>query len=241
MVFLDSGNSLHDRVVQAIGRRIATGRLSPGDIVDSDSELAKEFGASRTAMREAVRVLTAKGLLESRPRLGTRVKTPEHWNYLDADVLAWQQYTGNPQWRQDLIELRRLIEPSAAALAAKRADDAMRVRLRNALEEMQRSLERGMLEDVIRADIDFHTGLLDGTGNRMIASLRDAVSASLQAGLSQSLVNRAKTPVDLLILSMPVHFRVLEAIEASDEEGSRIAMEALLDHAAHDLHEMNGV
>jgi DNA-binding FadR family transcriptional regulator len=223
-----TSNSLHAKVVQSLGRRIVDGSLQPGDLVGSDGEFAKEFGASRTAMREAMRVLMAKGLVESRPRMGTRVRAPEYWNVLDPDVLAWQNVIASPQWKRDLIEMRRMIEPQAAALAAKSADAAMVAGLQAALEWMESSARRRAIEDAVAADIAFHAGILSATGNRMIASLRYAISASLRLSLSH-------TRHELLLASLPFHRKVLNAIAQQRPRAARRAMELLIDRAAADL------
>src|SRR5882762_613163 len=110
--------SLHGRIVHAIGRRILSGDLRPGELLPAEPEL----GASRTVVREAVKVLAAKGLVESRPKTGTRVRPPASWNLLDPDVLAWQQEgTPQPIFLRKLTEVRLIVEPAAAELAARRA------------------------------------------------------------------------------------------------------------------------
>src|SRR5205809_5241457 len=110
--------SLHGRIVHAIGRRILSGDLRPGDLLPAEPDL----GASRTVVREAVKVLAAKGLVESRPKTGTRVRPRDAWNLLDPDVLAWQREGASPaQFLRKLTEVRRIVEPAAAELAAERA------------------------------------------------------------------------------------------------------------------------
>src|SRR5947207_14750698 len=130
--------SLHDRVVHKIGRKIVGGGLPPGALLPAQPEL----GASRTVLREAIKVLAAKGLVESRPKTGTRVRPREAWNLLDTDVLAWQQAgAGSPTLLRALTEVRRFIEPAAAELAALRADTRDQAELARALEEMGRTAE----------------------------------------------------------------------------------------------------
>src|SRR5262245_47714049 len=105
---------LHGQLVHAIGRQIATGAIQPGDVLPMPAGLT----ASRTVLREAIKVLAAKGLVESRPRTGTRVRPRRTWNLLDPDVLAWQQEgTPSPLFLRSLTEVRQIVEPSAAALA----------------------------------------------------------------------------------------------------------------------------
>src|SRR5256885_11128886 len=110
--------SLHGRIVHAIGRRIVTGNLQPGALLPAEPEL----GASRTVQREAIKVLAAKGLVESRPKTGTRVRPRQSWNLLDPDVLAWQREGAPPAaFLRKLTEVRGVVEPAAAELAGERA------------------------------------------------------------------------------------------------------------------------
>src|SRR5213594_3545034 len=133
--------SLHGRVVHAIGRRILSGDLRPGDLLPAEPDL----GASRTVVREAVKVLAAKGLVESRPKTGTRVRSRDAWNLLDPDVLAWQQDGADGDGTESLLrkmtEVRRIIEPAAAELAAARADARDVAALERALKEMEQAAQ----------------------------------------------------------------------------------------------------
>src|SRR5580704_5039732 len=112
---------LHGTIAQDIGMRIVSGRLSPGRVLNGEIEASARLRVSRTAYREAVRILAAKGLVESRPKLGTRVSDPGQWHLLDPDVLGWM-FTSRPDAEvlKGLFELRAIIEPAASALAASR-------------------------------------------------------------------------------------------------------------------------
>ena len=128
---------LHGQIVHAIGRRILSGAIRPGELLHADSHLR----ASRTVLREAIKVLAAKGLVESRPKTGTRVRAPESWNLLDPDVLAWQQEgTPQPVFLRKLTEVRSIVEPAAAELAAKRARAPELAALDAAFPEMKAAL-----------------------------------------------------------------------------------------------------
>src|SRR5438094_2683806 len=147
--------SLHGRIVHAIGRGILSGELRPCDLLPAEPDL----GASRTVVREAVKVLAAKGLVESRPKTGTRVRARDAWNLLDPDVLAWQQDGAvNEALLRKLTEVRRIIEPAAAELAAARADPREVVALEEALQEMERTAQAhgGDYEAFVQADMRFH-------------------------------------------------------------------------------------
>src|SRR5438045_4398517 len=116
-----SGRNLHGQVVHELGKRIVGGACAPGEALPNEEELCRELGISRTALRESVKVLAAKGLVESRPRIGTRVRASECWNLLDPDVLAWRCATSpEPSFALQLNEMREIIEPASAALAARK-------------------------------------------------------------------------------------------------------------------------
>ena len=112
---------LHGAIARDIGVRIVSGRIAPGQVLNGEIEASERLQVSRTAYREAVRILAAKGLIQSRPKLGTRVSEPQHWHLLDPDVIRWI-FSDTPDERllSALFELRTVVEPAAAALAAQR-------------------------------------------------------------------------------------------------------------------------
>ena len=115
---------LHGEFVHRIGVQILRGDLQPGDALPGEDELSGEYAVSRTVLREAVKVLAAKGLVEARPKTGTRVRPRSKWNLLDPDVLAWRfEASPDGDFFRNIVELRRIVEPEAARLAAERATD----------------------------------------------------------------------------------------------------------------------
>jgi DNA-binding FadR family transcriptional regulator len=119
------GGRVHGEVVRGLGALVLDGRFPPGEALPREDDLAGLFAVSRTSLREAVKVLAAKGLLEARPRTGVRVRPQDDWNLLDADVLSWHpDLTGDRDLMRSLIEARRVIEPPAAGMAAMRATAA---------------------------------------------------------------------------------------------------------------------
>jgi GntR family galactonate operon transcriptional repressor len=122
---VQSGYSMRGRqghVIEAIGRSIVSGVYRPGDLLPREAELTAEHGVSRTSVREAMKVLAAKGLVDIRPKIGTRVRPKDLWNTFDSDLLTWTHSAGlGTGLMQDLIELRQIVEPNAARLAAGRA------------------------------------------------------------------------------------------------------------------------
>jgi DNA-binding FadR family transcriptional regulator len=150
---------LHGQIVHAIGRRIVNGAIRPGELLPADSHLR----ASRTVVREAIKVLAAKGLVESRPRRERACAPPESWNLLDPDVLAWQQEgTPQPVFLRKLTEVRLIVEPAAAELAARRVRAAELPTLRGRLPEMKAALaaQPADYEAFDQADIVFHRAIL---------------------------------------------------------------------------------
>ena len=161
---------LHGTIARDLGVRIVSGRVRPGDILDGEIDASDRLEVSRTAYREAVRILAAKGLVESRPKVGTRVSLPERWHLLDPDVLSWI-FEREPDDRlvKGLFELRRMVEPQAAALAAERRTEADLAAMAQALQDMERhSLA---VEEGRDADQNFHAALLRASGNAFVASL----------------------------------------------------------------------
>src|ERR687887_368640 len=139
---------LHGAVVHEIGVRILDGELKPGDTLPDNGSLT-ESEVSRTVVREAIKVLAAKGLVESRPKVGTRVRQRRDWNLLDPDVLAWLQDDDvSEEMLHKLTEVRRIIEPAAAELAAARAGAADVAELERALAEMDAATRPRSADDV---------------------------------------------------------------------------------------------
>lgn len=224
------GNSLrlHGTIARDIGVRIVSGRIAPGRVLDGEIEASERLKVSRTAYREAVRILAAKGLIESRPKLGTRVSEPRCWHLLDPDVISWI-FTGTPDERllHGLFELRTIVEPAAAALAAQKRSTEQLQALRRSLDEMAVSTlaaERGR-----DADRDFHSILLEASGNPFLASLESGVAAAVSWTTVFKQRNRP-LPRDPL----PDHERVYEAVASGDATAAQQAMAELVHLALMD-------
>ena len=219
---------LHGTIARDIGTRIVSGRIGPGRILSGEIEASARLRVSRTAYREAVRILAAKGLVESRPKLGTRVSEPGHWHLLDPDVLGWM-FTSNPDPAplRELFELRTIIEPTASALAATRRSKAQLQALKDSLDRMIRhslTSEAGQ-----QADRDFHTVLIEASGNRFLVSLSSSIAAAL---LWMPVMQQGKGP--LVRDPIPDHERVYEAIVAKDPQAAANAMTDLIQLAMLD-------
>lgn len=219
---------LPEIVAGTLGRRIVAGRYQPGDILPTEPMIQEEFGVSRTAVREAIRLLSAKGLTTSRPKIGTRVRPTVDWNMLDPEVLRWQ-VDQNPteQFIHDLFDMREIIEPAASARAAERATAEQIETLRIAMDGIT-SHERGSAEQ-ISADIDFHMAILEASRNPMLRS----VGAMIQSALSItfSLSWRTAMRDDAVIQ----HRAIYEAIAGHDPDEAFMAMRRLLRSSKGDV------
>lgn len=214
------GISLTYTLVEKMGQAIVAGTYE-GRGFPTESELCAAHGASRTVTREAVKMLTAKGLLSSRPRQGTRVEPVAQWNLFDPDVIRWM--TDRPYSHKiyrDLSEVRLAIEPVAAGLAARRAT-------RNDIRAMRAGLN-GMRDDAadhdlaLLADVDFHVAILQASGNPFFHQLRELIHTALS--LSIALTNRIAGHT----ASLPAHEAVLAAIEQGRAQEAERAMRMII-------------
>lgn len=215
------GPSLHGQVVQELGGRIAGGHYAPGAVLPNEEVLCVELKVSRTALREAIKVLAAKGLVESRPRIGTRVRAIDLWNQLDPDVLAWRCRTlPDPRFLEQLTEMREIVEPAAAQLAARHRTSAQMAEMDRALAAMGAAKRIGQW---VQADLEFHRAILNATGNGLLMPLAALIATALESLLGLS----ARKASDFRI-ALPDHARVRDAISAQDTQAAFQAMSFLL-------------
>jgi len=223
-----TGRRLHGAIANKLGAAILSGEYAPGDTLSGEVQFSEALDVSRSAYREAIQVLAAKGLVESRPKAGTRVLPRERWALLDPDVLAWA-FTGEPdiQLVRSLFELRAIIEPSAARLAAERRDRTDLSKMKDALALMRRHTlanEQGRV-----ADRDFHRAILQATRNDALVTL----SASIGAAVSWTTQFKQRARA-LPRNPIPDHVRVYDAIATGDGEAASEAMRALVELALED-------
>jgi GntR family transcriptional regulator, galactonate operon transcriptional repressor len=213
---------------KAIGRRIVTGKLRPGSLLPSTEQLAKEFAVSRLAIRENMKLLAGKGLIEAKPRRGTVVRPRSDWSKLDPDVLVWQVLDPpNAPIIRSLFEARRIIEPEAAALVAQRATQDV-VALIDAAFQKMADTDPDTLASIM-ADVEFHNAILTGTENEFIAAFAPAIAALLPV------IFRVQRKVSMgLDHFVPSHGAILDAIKRGDPEGARAAAIAQLKEAEID-------
>jgi DNA-binding FadR family transcriptional regulator len=220
-------SGLQGRVITQIGRAIVSGRFQPGELLPREADLLAEFGGSRPSLREALKVLAAKGLIEMRQKVGTRVRARDLWNMFDSDVLAWHRgpaLDGHPVGDavlRDLIELRQMIEPATARLAATRATTEDLRRIGHAVDAMQahtRDLAR-----YSEADVEFHMAVFSASHNVLLASFAHIVGDFLKLSFriqQESYTDDDKGAQDNVI----THRAVFTAISHGDGEAAHLAM-----------------
>ncbi|GGP55017.1 GntR family transcriptional regulator [Shewanella algicola] len=163
-----SKRSLHVQVAREIARKILSGQLPQNSIIPSELELCEQFGVSRTALREAVKLLTSKGLLKSRPKVGTKVVERAYWNFLDSQLIEWMDgISDNDEFCSQFLGLRNAIEPEACALAARNATVEQRMKLSEIFEQMCDIANADVFDQVKWTSVDtqFHSLIFNSTGN----------------------------------------------------------------------------
>lgn len=217
--------SLTQSIVEDLGLEIVRGAYTPDNPFPIEAELCKRYAVSRSVLREAVKMLTSKGLLAARPRQGTKVQPEAQWNLLDPSVLRWLlERKLSLDLLAEFTEVRIAIEPEAAAIAAARATAPQLQAIESAIERMA-SAERGE-DDALTSDIAFHVAVLDASGNRFFQQLKEFIETALR--ISIRLTNQFK---GVRLASVEDHAAVMKAILAGDSTGASSAMRAMLNEA----------
>lgn len=218
----------HGETVYEIGRRIVSGELQPGDLLP-EGELIANLAISRTVLREAIKVLGAKGLVEARPRVGTRVSTRRHWRLMDPDVLAWQAEFGLDElFLRNLAEVRSLIEPGAARLAAERATEEEIAILDKAYKQMEAHVFNS--EAYIAADMQFHFVILAACRNEILEQMSSAIGEALEISRLVTVELPGSPEAHL-----PLHEAVVEAIRRRDADAAENTMGNLIRFVQSDV------
>ena len=219
------GQNLTYSIVQELGTSIVSGVYSSDNKFPIEADLCIQLGVSRSVLREAVKMLTAKGLVGARPRQGTWIEPEDNWNFLDPDVLRWLlERKFDITLLEEFTEMRLVVEPLAAALAAKRASDSDLILIRNSLARML-AAEQGD-DDPYEADVAFHVAVLKASGNRLIKQLQELISTALR--FSIRLTNRFK---GVEFASFEAHEAVANAIIARKPKAAAKAMTIIIDEA----------
>jgi DNA-binding FadR family transcriptional regulator len=223
-----SKERLHGSIARKLGVAIVAGRIQPGTTLDNEIASSERMAVSRTAYREAVRILAAKGLVASRPKHGTQVCPRGAWHLLDPEVLSWF-FESQPshEFIAGLFELRLIVEPAAAALAAERRTDDDLAQLRDALQRMERY---GLANaEGQSADREFHDATLAATHNPALFALSSSIGAAVR-WTTIFKQRKRRLPRD----PIPEHRRVFDAIAAARADAARVAMQELVALALHD-------
>jgi len=217
-------------ITTTLARQILSGTFRPGDRLPNENELGVQLGVSRTALRESIRTLAAKGLVESRSRSGTYVLPQESWNHMDYELLAWREgLEADVEFMCSLLEIRRIIEPSAAALAAERATGHDLGRLQESYDMMCR-IPAEDIEQSIYADEAFHVAVLSASHNLFLINFGALIGTALRTAFRLT-----TSASDDYGGTLHVHGDVLEAIRMRRPVEARDAMEKLLLIASADF------
>jgi DNA-binding FadR family transcriptional regulator len=213
------------RLVRTLGRDIVRGAYAADEAFPIEQTLSEMHGLSRSVIREVVKILAAKGLIVSRTKVGIRVRPRNEWNWLDPDVLDWISATDlSPDFLTELLQLRRAVEPEAAALAAANATPDQIKAIEIAYQRMVAASQG--LDDALESDVEFHTALLRASGNRLFAQLGSHVGTALRAGIR--LTNRV---AGNRVGNLGEHEAIVRAIQRGDAAAARHCAITLIDGA----------
>lgn len=219
------GGNLTSAITQDLGRSIVTGKFSGGVAFPYEADLCKQYGVSRPVLREAVKMLTAKGLLKARPRQGTSVQPEDQWNLLDPDVLRWMlERKFTIELMVEFTEVRLAIEPNAAGLAARYANDEQCARIADAIDRMV-AADAGD-DDALAADIAFHVAVLEASNNRFFRQFTDLAETTLRFS-----IRRTNAYKGVPRASADDHKVVADAILARDPVRASTEMYTLIEGA----------
>ncbi|HWB53484.1 MAG TPA: FadR/GntR family transcriptional regulator [Tepidisphaeraceae bacterium] len=216
-------------VTGELGPRIVRGDFLPGEQLPNELVFGKTAGVSRSVVREAMRVLASKGLVQARPKTGTRVLPREQWDLMDQDVLEWCVESGNiGSLTRDLIEARYAIEPIAAGKAAERRTSDDLTGIDEAFSQMVKYVDE--TPRFVEADLRFHDGILSASKNELFVRMGRAIRAALT--VSRQITTRK---AGSSAASLALHSDVLEAIGRQDAAGAQSSMFSLISLTAADI------
>jgi DNA-binding FadR family transcriptional regulator len=220
--------SMHSQIVRDVGIRILSGEYKPGDRLPTEASLCALYEVSRPVLREATRVLVAKGLVMSKQRAGAIVRPRNEWHLLDPDVLYWLiQTKPQPEFVETLLTVRRIFEPAVAALAAKVAS----AETLQGVAEAYAGMEAAKTPDeLLEPDLAFHRRIAEATGNDLLGYIGNMLSLALRESIKLS----SKHP-NTHALSLPRHKAILTALLNRDPLGARQATLVQLEETRSDL------
>jgi DNA-binding FadR family transcriptional regulator len=217
-------NTQHQNVLHRLGLSIVGGEFPELSILPGDGELLARYGVSRTVLREAMKTLSAKGMIHARARIGTRVLDRRHWNYFDPDILCWHAETGiDKGFLANLAEMRMAFEPEAAALAARRRTGAQIAELHAWISKMETAQSSGGA--FVDADLRFHIAVAEASGNPLMRSMSALIEVALEITF---LVSSPIPNTAMHAHSVARHRAIAKAIEVQDDDAARAAMRAVI-------------
>jgi DNA-binding FadR family transcriptional regulator len=225
-------NGGHDEVAATLACEIIAGARPAGSRLPAVEEMYERFGVSRVMVREVTKTLTAKGLVSAKTKVGTLVLPPERWNWFDPDFLAWRVRVGlDAEFFDQLTQMRRAVEPKAAALAAEHSSASVIVDLRSALDAM--ACSGGGNREFAQADLRFHVTVGAASGNPLFRSFASVVETALAASLSLT----APLSEEAVATTVARHRLIVDAIEAGNPEHAAQAMLGVINEGSDRLHE----
>ena len=225
---------LYQYIVDEIGQRIIKGKYRPEEVLPTEDQLSGELKVSRGVLREAIKVLTQKGLIQTRPRVGTQVLPRENWNLFDPDVLVWRlQIEDKTTFLKNVTEVRRLIESEAARQAARRATDTEMSEIREILSKMQGLLSndnRYVYEDYLTMDILFHSKILKASHNDLLSQIGSTVRNAVHKARESDTADIGIQKESLLF-----HVAIVDGICDKDPDAAYRASQEMFDNIWHHL------
>jgi DNA-binding FadR family transcriptional regulator len=219
---------LYEYVVEEVGRRIVQGRYGSEETLPNEDLLCRQFGVSRGVLREAAKVLTQKGLIRVRPKIGTQVQPQSHWNLFDQDVLQWKLETGRQgEFFKDVTEVRRVIESEAARLTALRADADEIAAIESSFWALADSLADETAYDYdayLVYDMTFHTAIMEASHNALLSQIGRTMRLAVQTARRMD-VRDYRMQRD----SLPYHAAIVEALGSRRPDSAYRASQELFD------------
>ena len=217
--------SSHAMVVEELGRAIVSGRIAEGVILPGDHELMERFGVSRTVLREAMKTLSAKRLIEAKSRVGTRVRPREEWSMLDGDVIDWWLRAGiDAAFVTHLAEMRQALEPATAALAARNASSEEIVSLYAIAARFDDPAHTR--ESIARVDLEFHLAVARMSRNPFMRSASSLIEAALAVVFQ---ISSPALSAEGITRCASEHLRIAHAIASRNEEQARRTMQHVIE------------
>lgn len=228
-----SEKSLHASVVDTIAEWIVSDRYPAGTALPIEAELCATLGVSRTVVREAIKTLSAKGMVQVGPKLGSRVLDEHSWHMFDPQVLGWRLgFRDARVVAEDLVELRLLLEPAAAGLAAKRATHSERREIRRAFEAMEAAA--GSLPGYGLADVRLHKLVLLACHNAFLTRLAPLIEILISTTLGLY-ADTGWNATHIRRAALPLHGKMMEAIASGDSAAAEAAARAIISLAHEDM------